>query len=123
MKIPLDVKNAFQQSDSLDAHIQRRLDKALRSHAPYIRQVELRLSDANGPRGGSNDKVARIAVTLVPSGRIVATAAADDVYVSVNRAATRAKMAVTRHLTRSKRLSRYPSAGSQPHRPDGDGAD
>lgn len=114
MNIPIDVKNSFQHSDSLDAHIERRIGSALRSHAQHIRRVDLRLLDANGPRRGSNDKVARIAVTMAPTGRVVATAAAGDVYVSVTRAAARARAAVGRYLTRLKRRARYPAARTAP---------
>jgi putative sigma-54 modulation protein len=109
MRIPIEVKNSFQHSDSLNAHIERRLDSALGPHAQHIQRVDLRLLDANGPKGGSDDKVARIAVTIAPAGRIVATASASDVYVSVNRAAARARAAVARYITRLKRRARYPA--------------
>ena len=114
MRIPIDVKNSFQQSDSLDAHIERRIDSALRPHAQYIRRVDLRLLDANGPRRGRNDKVARIAVKLAPSGRVIATGSAADVYDSVTRAAARAKTAVDRYVTRLKRRPRDSDARFAP---------
>lgn len=107
MSIPIDVKNSFQHSDSLDAHIARRIDAALGLHAQHIRRVDLRLLDANGPRRGPDDKVARIAVRLAPSGRVLASAAAGDVYVSVTRAAARARAAVDRYITRLKQRSRH----------------
>lgn len=106
MRIPIEVKNSFQHSDSLDAHIERRIDSALRPHAQHIRKVDLRLLDANGPRRGPNDKVARIAVRLAPSGRVIATASAGDLYLSVSRAAARARTAVDRYVTRLQRRAR-----------------
>ena len=114
MRIPIEVKNSFQHSDSLDAHIERRIDSALRPHAQHIRKVALRLLDANGPRRGTNDKVTRIAVTLAPSGRVMAAAAAGDVYVSVARAAARARDAVDRYITRSQRRARHPAGRFAP---------
>ena len=102
MLIPVDVKSRFDRSQALTAHIERRLDTALRPHARFIRNVDLRLSDANGPRGGETDKVTRIAIDLVPSGKVIATASAGDVYLSVSRAADRAKSAVGRHVVRLK---------------------
>lgn len=108
MSIPIGVKTAFSHSDSLNAHIERKVAGALRSHAERIRRVDLRLSDANGPRGGADDKVARIAITLIPSGRVVATATAEDPYVSVNRAALRARNAVDRYVSRWKQPARRP---------------
>lgn len=98
MTISLAVRSSFEYSATLAAHVERRIDHALRTHAGYIKRVELRLSDANGPRHGASDKVARVDVSLNPTGSIVTTAATDDVYVSVSRAASRAKTAVARHI-------------------------
>jgi hypothetical protein len=109
MDIPIDVKNSFQHSDSLDAHIARRIYAALRPHAPHIRRIDLRLLDANGPRRGRNDKIARLVVTMAPSGRVMASGAAGDVYVSVTRAAARARAAVDRYVTRWKARARHPA--------------
>lgn len=102
MLIPVDVKSRFDRSQALTAHIERRLGTALRPHARFIRSVDLRLSDVNGPRGGEADKVTRIAIDLVPSGKVVATASAGDIYLSVSRAVDRAKSAVGRHAVRFK---------------------
>jgi ribosome-associated translation inhibitor RaiA len=104
--ISLAVKSSFEYSAALAAHIERRIDHALRTHVGYIRRVELRLSDANGPRHGASDKVVRVDVSLNPTGRIVATAASDDVYVSVSRAASRAKTAVARQIQQLEQRGR-----------------
>lgn len=105
--IDIAVSNDFQHSDSLQAHIERRLGSALRRHAHHIRRVNLRLRDANGPRRGDDDKVAQVTLTMAPSGRVLATGRAGDVYVSVNRAAARAREAVARYLTRTTARGRH----------------
>jgi ribosome hibernation promoting factor len=98
----IDVRSSFNYSETLSRHIERRVAAALRSHAANIDNIALKLFDANGPRGGANDKVVRISVTLKPWGRLVASAASSDIYRSVDRAAARLKGAVRRHRSRLK---------------------
>src|SRR5690606_38213852 len=91
--------------------IERRIASALRPYARHVRRVQVRLRDANGPRKGDDDKIARLVLALAPSGRSVATGRAGDVYVSVNRAAARAREAVARYLTRTVRAARHARPG------------
>jgi putative sigma-54 modulation protein len=107
---PLEVKTEFDRSDTLDAHIARRLSGALNAYAGSIQHVEVRLSDVNGPRRGAGDKVASLGITLRPSGRIVARAGSDDIYDSVTRAARRARTAVSRRVTRLAQRGRQARA-------------
>jgi putative sigma-54 modulation protein len=98
MAFSLRVKSSFEFSPALSAHIERRIDHALRAHAAHINCVVLRLSDVNGPRHGADDKLTRIDITLNPSGNVVTSARSDDVYVSVTRAALRARAALRRRV-------------------------
>ena len=98
----IDVRSSFDYSDTLSRHIERRVVAALRSHAANIETIALRLFDANGPRRGANDKVVRISVHLKPWGRLIASAASSDIYLSVDRAAARLKGAIRRHRSRLK---------------------
>ena len=100
MRIPVEVKSKLGASDALNAHIEREIGNALHTHKEYVLRVRVNLQDANGPRGGNDDKVARITVTLRGSIRVVATATASDIYVSVARAAERAKNAVAHKVER-----------------------
>lgn len=100
MRIAIEVKSKLDHSDALNAHIEREVDKALHTHKAYVTRVRVNLQDANGPRGGPDDKVARITVALRGSMRAVASATAGDIYVSVARAAERAKNAVARRVER-----------------------
>jgi hypothetical protein len=82
MDIPISVRNEFDASEALDQHITKRLEGALRSHERFVQKVEIRLSDANGPRKGPGDKVTLIEVALRPFGEIVARAEDEDIYKS-----------------------------------------
>lgn len=106
MDIPISVRNDFDASEALDQHIARRLDSALHSHERFVQKVDIRLSDANGPRKGPSDKVALIEVTLRPFGEIVAKAADEDIYKSVTTAAARVKEALSRHADKIAKGSR-----------------
>lgn len=101
MDIPIRIRNAFTSSDSLDRHIAKCLDHATRTHRSHVRHVEVRLSDVNGPRHGSEDKVTAIEIAVEPvGGLLVVRGRGADIYQSVSRAANRAKQALSRHASR-----------------------
>jgi putative sigma-54 modulation protein len=108
MTISLAVKSSFEFSPALSAHIEHRINHALRAHAAHIKWVVLRLSDVNGPRHGADDKLTRIDIGLNSSGTVVTSATSDDVYVSVTRAASRARAAVGRRVQQLKQRARIP---------------
>ena len=108
MEIPISVRTEFDASEALDQHVSKRLDAALRSHHRYVQKVDIRLSDANGPRKGPADKVALIEIALRPFGEIVAKAEDADIYRSVTIAAARVKEALSRHADKIARSSRRP---------------
>jgi ribosome-associated translation inhibitor RaiA len=106
MNIPISIRNEFDRSEALDQHISKRLDSALRMHERYVHRVELRLTDANGPRKGPADKVTLIEIALRPFGEIVAKGESADIYKSVTTATARAKQALSRHAGRLERQAR-----------------
>jgi ribosome-associated translation inhibitor RaiA len=106
--IPILIRNGFDQSTALNRHIARRLESALRAHQRYVQRVDVRLSDANGPKKGPADKVALIEIALRPFGEIVARGEAKDVYTSVTTAAARVKEALSRYAGRLERGERRP---------------
>jgi putative sigma-54 modulation protein len=108
MTISLAVKSSFEFSPALSAHIDHRINHALRAHAAHIKWVVLRLSDVNGPRHGADDKLTRIDIGLNSSGTVGTSATSDDVYVSVTRAASRARAAVGRRVQQLKQRARIP---------------
>ena len=84
-------------TDSLRAHIERRIRSAVGRCAPRVRTVRIRCSDINGPRGGA-DKQCKIRATLAPRGELVITDSDRDLYATINRSASRLKYAVSRHV-------------------------
>jgi ribosome-associated translation inhibitor RaiA len=118
MAIAIDVKTSFQHSDALDAFIRERITHALKPHAPRIRRVDIRLTDANGPRGGEADKVTTIDVLLNPRGELVTTGRAGDIYDSVTQAIAIARAAILRRLERRVSRSRKPARATWNSRND-----
>lgn len=108
MDIPITIRNEFDPSPALDEHIARKLDAALRIHERFVQRVDVRLSDANGPRKGPADKITLIELALKPYGEIVAKGEAEDVYKSVTTAAARVKEALTRHADKIEKQGRRP---------------
>lgn len=106
MDIPITIRNEFDPSPALDEHIAKKLQSALRTHERFVQRVDLRLSDANGPRKGPGDKVAMIEIALKPFGEIVAKGESEDVYKSVSAAAAIAKEALSRHAGKIARQGR-----------------
>ena len=92
----------FQLDDKLIDHIERRLRFALGRFAARIRRLTVRLSDVNGPRGGT-DKRCRIAVALFPRGIVMVQGSGDDLFALVTHSARRARRAVRRALERRRR--------------------
>jgi ribosomal subunit interface protein len=100
MQINIQARN-FTLTDALRNHIQRRLRFALIQHDDHIQRVEVRVSDINGPRGGE-DKRCHIQVTLEQLPDMVIEDTASDLYVAINRAASRASRTLSRRLSRQR---------------------
>jgi ribosome-associated translation inhibitor RaiA len=92
--------------DDLREHVERRLRFALGRLAGRIDRLMVRLSDVNGPRGGT-DKTCRISVALIPRGVVIVEGSGDDEFTLASLAAKRAGRAVRRELER-RRLGRNP---------------
>jgi putative sigma-54 modulation protein len=93
-------------SDALRAYTQRRLDFAIGSFDPRIIRAEVCIADVNGPKGGV-DKVCAIAVCLVQTGWVFATADSASAYSAVDGAASRIRTVIARGIrTRQKSRSR-----------------
>ena len=88
-------------SDPLKAYTARRLRFSLGPFVTQLDDVEVRLGDVNGPRGGI-DKRCAIKVMLRRFGVVFARAAGTDVYSTVDRATTRIRSAVSRTLSRRR---------------------
>lgn len=80
---------------------ERRFDFALSRIAKQIFQVDLVVSDQNGPRGGV-DKYCRVTVRLNQARTVVISDKDADLATCISRVADRAARAVTRTIARWK---------------------
>lgn len=96
----IDIQTSgFILTDGLREHAKRRLQFALSWANHDVHKIAMRLSDINGPRGGS-DKRCQIQVRLSGGQDVVIEDTEADLYVAIDRAADRADHAVARRLER-----------------------
>ena len=100
MNIDIQARD-FELTEALASHIQRRLDFALSPRYEQIQQIQVRLSDVNGPRGGE-DKCCRLHVVLPRMQDVGVEDTELDMYIAINRAIDRAGRSVTRRLSRRR---------------------
>ena len=84
---------------ALRDHIERRLRFALDRFARRIKQVNVKLGDLNGPRGGI-DKCCKVAISLDCSSPIVVESHASNVYAAIDCVADKAATCIGRRLKR-----------------------
>jgi len=104
MQIDIKASN-FSLTKPLRRHVEGRLRVALIFYAEHIQRVNVRLSDINGPRGGS-DKCCHLQVVLAGLPDVVVEDTEADLYVAIGRAANRAGRTVRRRLARRRDRSR-----------------
>ena len=111
MQIDIQARD-FALTQALNNHIRRRLDFALSSRYDQVQRIDIRLSDINGPRGGS-DKCCKVHVVLPQLIDVIIEDTETDMYAAINRAIDRAGRTVTRRLARERdRYNRYAKAPS-----------
>jgi putative sigma-54 modulation protein len=93
-------------SAALKTYTERRLRSAFGKTTPVFSEVEVRLSDVNGPRGGV-DKECAMRVALQRAGVVFVRASGEDAYATVDKAASRLKLAVTRRIGRGRSIRRH----------------
>jgi len=97
MRIDIQARG-FELTSALRAHAERRLQFALDWAGREVRKVNVRLSDINGPRGGS-DKRCAIQITIGEKNLVVEDTK-DDLYLAIDRAVERSKRMLSRRLAR-----------------------
>ena len=102
MKIDIQARH-FSLTESLRKHAERRLHFALTCCEDHIQKVIMRLSDINGPRGGS-DKHCHLQVVLAGLPDVVIEDTEADLYVAINRATDRAGRTLIRKINRQQTL-------------------
>lgn len=103
MQIEIQARN-FPMTRALRAHTERRLKFAFSTCYQHVKRILVRLSDVNGPRGG-NDKRCHLEVIL-PGPAVVVEKTESDLYVAINRAASRAGRSAMRQLRRRRHINR-----------------
>jgi len=100
MQIDIQARQ-FTLTDALRDHAERRLRSALTCCNDHIQRVMVRLSDINGPRGGS-DKRCHLQVVLTGMPDVIIEDTEADMYVAIDRAADRAGRTVVRKIERQQ---------------------
>ena len=93
----------FSLTDALRSHAEWRLRFALTYFDNHIQRVVMRLSDINGPRGGT-DKRCHIQVVLKGLPDVVIEDTEADLYIAIDRATDRAGRTVERRAGTSTRI-------------------
>lgn len=91
----------FELTDALREHTLRRLRFSLHWAGRDVKQVEVRLSDINGPKGGL-DKRCHLQFRLANATDVSIEDTEDDLYVAIDRAIERSKRSITRKLERKR---------------------
>ncbi len=86
----------------LRGYAERRTRAALERFERDVTGVAVDVGDANGPRGGPDDKYCRISAHVPGVGAVFAKSAASDVDAAVDRAAERIERAVARAIARAR---------------------
>jgi len=107
MQIDIQARN-FILTEAIRLYTERRLGFALGVRDEYIQRVIVRLSDINGPRGGS-DKCCQVHVVLTHLADVIIEDTETDLYVAIDRATDRAGRTVGRRLARQRTRGRSTS--------------
>lgn len=91
----IKIWNSSALSDGLRGHVRRRLTSAVGRLREHVHEIQVRLSDVNGPRGGL-DKRCRVVLSGTRGGVFVAQGTAANFYQAVDAAADRSARAVRR---------------------------
>ena len=95
--------NNLSISAALKTDAERRLRTAIAEAGPN--EVEVRLSDVNGPRGGI-DKECAVRAVLSRAGVVFVRARGEDAYSTVDKAAGRLRSALARRIGRYRSTRR-----------------
>lgn len=104
----------FTTTAALKDYVSRRLNFAFDRFAARILRVQVRLSDINGPRGGS-DKRCQLVIAMGDLPAIVVEDTSSDLYMAIDRSIGRAVHTVGRNVVRRRQWvrPRGPSARAQ----------
>ncbi|UPW17881.1 HPF/RaiA family ribosome-associated protein [Agarivorans sp. TSD2052] len=111
MKIDMHAQH-FPLGDSLQEYIRRRINFALGSQYDNIMRIAVKLSDSKEAKGAAG-KRCQILVKLAGQADVVIEDIQSQLYVAIDRAASRASRSVTRRIARMRNKAlRAPSFSS-----------
>ncbi len=96
MKIRIQCRG-FSLTDAMADHVRKRLGFLLGHGFNRLRRIDVTLSDLNGPRGGV-DKRCLVRVSIDGLRPVVIEDIQADLYMAIDRAASRASRTVLRRL-------------------------
>lgn len=102
---PTIVARGVRSDSALREHVLRRLRFALDRTRHSVQALVIRITDLNGPRGGT-DKRCQISLKIPGLPALSVNACAQDATAAIDLAAHRAARAVTRMLERLKSFER-----------------
>ena len=97
----------FALTGALKSFIQDHANKSMNSCNTHIKQLNIRLKDINGPKGGE-DKECCVEVKLANSAPIVVTKRSSDAYQSIRMALSRASRITLRKVGKRRTLKTHP---------------
>lgn len=101
----MDIQSqGFTLTEGISAYALKRLAYSLNRGDQAISRVNMRLSDINGPRGGT-DKRCLIEVRIKGQPSVVIEDTEADLYVAIDRAAERAGRTLARRLARQREFA------------------
>ncbi|MFA7329535.1 MAG: HPF/RaiA family ribosome-associated protein [Candidatus Delongbacteria bacterium] len=100
MKIQISARD-LELNPELHGHIERRIQFGLGRFAPRVRQVKVRLTDENGPKGGE-DLSCRLELVLTAGGSLIVSERDSQPRPAADRAVERMARQLARHLERER---------------------
>jgi len=105
MQIDIQARH-LSLTGSLRRYVERRLKFAMKRCDEHIQRLVIRLSDINGPRGGS-DKQCHIQVVMAGMPDVVIEDTRTDIYAAIHRALDRAAQVVSRKINRRQKRHKH----------------
>lgn len=95
-------------AESLRKHAEKRMQFATDRFDSRIREIDVRLIDANGPRGGV-DKICRVTATLRSGLVVFAEDRQANFFAAINRAAKRLRSLVSKKIAARRARRNVPN--------------
>ncbi|MBF0263733.1 MAG: HPF/RaiA family ribosome-associated protein [Gammaproteobacteria bacterium] len=100
MKINISTRK-FTLTEALSSYAKKRINFALANKSEHIHRINMRLSDINGPKGGS-DKRCHLLISLNGLPDVVIEDVQTDIYTAIDFACDRASRTVVRKIGRKQ---------------------